>query len=248
MAQAMKLLALDCSTTACSTAAMEDGIVRATRFEIAGPGPAQRLTPMIIETMNACGWTHHDLHAYAVTIGPGSFTGLRVGLATAKALSLAAGKPLIGIPSLTTMAWPLFCREEKPPGPVVCFLRAGRGDLYGQIFTATHERPGLRSMSTIMICRPDTSADWIPEGAWAYGHAAEAVQAGLKGRTDVVFPEVIGQGREFSKEPHIHARDLAGLAQATYAGRRLPKDMPGLMYVRPHYAEKSTSQPQAGAG
>ncbi len=231
----MKILALECSTTACSTAAAEDGVIQATRFERNGQGPAEHLTPMLIETMAACGWTHHDLNAYAVTTGPGRFTGLRVGLATAKALSLAANKPLIGMPSLTTLAWPLFNRDEQPPGSVVCFLESGRSDLYAQIFTATHKPPGLRSISAIMICRPDVAADWIPQGAWAYGDAIEAVKAGLKGRTDVVFPADQQPGS--AKNASIHAQDLAGLAQATYAGGLLPQEMPSLVYVRPHYAE-----------
>ena len=245
----MKILALECSTTARSIAAMEDGVIHATRFEIGGQGPAERLTPMLIETMTACGWTHHDLHAYAVTTGPGRFTGLRVGLATAKALSLAAQKPLIGMSSLTTLVWPLFHRKEKPPGPVVCFLDSGRSDLYVQIFTTTLKPPGLRSISTITTYRPDMSADWIPQDAWAYGHSIEAVKAGLKGRTDVIFPDIVFPDRNGSqpgesKDALIHAQALAGLAQATYAGRRLPRDMPSLVYGRPHYAELSAKHPQ----
>ena len=67
-------------------------------------GHAERLLPLIDEVMAAAGLRYVDLHRIAVTVGPGGFTGLRVGVATARALSLATGLPVVGMSSLAVMA------------------------------------------------------------------------------------------------------------------------------------------------
>lgn len=100
----MKILGLDSATTGCSAAVWSDGEILARRFEEMERGQAERLNPMIGEVMEECGLDFHGLDGIAVTVGPGAFTGLRIGLAVARALALAAPMPIIGITTFAALA------------------------------------------------------------------------------------------------------------------------------------------------
>lgn len=98
----MKILAVETCLGACSVALLEGDTVLAHRFEAMGRGHAERLAPMVQEMLQG-----HDLRALdrlAVTVGPGTFTGQRVGLSFMRGLRLALNKPLIGVTSLEVMA------------------------------------------------------------------------------------------------------------------------------------------------
>jgi tRNA threonylcarbamoyladenosine biosynthesis protein TsaB len=82
--------------------------------------------PAISQMLNQAGIKPGDLRAVAVALGPGSFTGLRVGLAAAKGLALANGLTLLGVPTLDVAAYP----HEAQPVAVVAVLQAGRGRVY----------------------------------------------------------------------------------------------------------------------
>ena len=86
----MKLLALDAATTACSVACWSGGAIIAQREETAGRRQAEILMPMLQSAMREASFDYNMLDLIAVTIGPGSFTGVRIGLATARGLSLRA--------------------------------------------------------------------------------------------------------------------------------------------------------------
>jgi tRNA threonylcarbamoyladenosine biosynthesis protein TsaB len=102
----------------------------------AGAGHAERLMPMIEEVMTAARLKFDDLDRIAVTLGPGSFTGVRVGVAAARGLSLASGKPVVGLDTLFVMALraTLLLSRESPVSPVarplVVAVDARRGDVY----------------------------------------------------------------------------------------------------------------------
>ncbi|MDX1711849.1 MAG: tRNA (adenosine(37)-N6)-threonylcarbamoyltransferase complex dimerization subunit type 1 TsaB, partial [Rhodovibrionaceae bacterium] len=96
MSRPRRLLALDAAGTACSAAIVVDGRLVAARFESMRRGHSERLVPMIGEVMAEAGLAYADLDAVGVTRGPGAFTGVRIGLATARAIGLAAGKPIYG--------------------------------------------------------------------------------------------------------------------------------------------------------
>lgn len=98
----MKLLAVDTALGACSVALVEDEQILAHRFEVMERGHAERLAPMVAEAMGDTPFTALD--RLAVTTGPGTFTGQRVGLAFMRGLRLALDKPLIGITTLEAMA------------------------------------------------------------------------------------------------------------------------------------------------
>ena len=100
----MKILALDSATSACSAAVWADGRVMARRHAEMARGQSEALVPMVAEVMAEVGLGFADLDLLAVTVGPGAFTGIRIGLAAARALALAAGLPLAGVSTLEAVA------------------------------------------------------------------------------------------------------------------------------------------------
>ncbi|MDE1939067.1 MAG: tRNA (adenosine(37)-N6)-threonylcarbamoyltransferase complex dimerization subunit type 1 TsaB [Alphaproteobacteria bacterium] len=100
----MKILAVDTALGACSAALLEDERVLAHRYEVMERGHAEALAPMVQAVMGEAGETFPALDRLAVTVGPGTFTGQRVGLAFMRGLRLALGKPLTGVTSLAAMA------------------------------------------------------------------------------------------------------------------------------------------------
>jgi tRNA threonylcarbamoyladenosine biosynthesis protein TsaB len=125
----MIVLALDTALGACSAAVTRDADVLASMSEPMTRGHQERLAPMAREVMTAAGLAFADIDRIGVTVGPGSFTGLRVGLAFAKGLGLALGKPCIGIGALEALA-----ASDPGPGLTAAVIDAKRGQVYLQVF------------------------------------------------------------------------------------------------------------------
>lgn len=100
----MRILGIETSTTQASVALLEGGKVVLERSSARPKQSAERLLPLIAELLGEAGWPRGSLDRLAVSVGPGSFTGLRVGIACAQGLSLGLGVPLIGVGSLRAMA------------------------------------------------------------------------------------------------------------------------------------------------
>ena len=132
----MTLLAFDTSMGACSAAVWRDCIL-AHRFQPMTRGHAEALFPMIREVMSEAGASFADLRAIAVTRGPGSFTGIRVGVAAARGLALSTGKPLVAATSLEAIAHRAAPQltAQQALAPLVVAMDARRGELYRQQFT-----------------------------------------------------------------------------------------------------------------
>ncbi|MCC7268565.1 MAG: tRNA (adenosine(37)-N6)-threonylcarbamoyltransferase complex dimerization subunit type 1 TsaB [Caulobacteraceae bacterium] len=128
------VLALDTCLTACSAAVVADGAVRAARSEPMARGHQERLAVLVREILAEAGVAPAALDRVGVTIGPGSFTGLRVGLAFAKGLGAALGRPVIGVGVLEALAF-----EIKRPAAAV--IDARRDQVYLQTFAWTISTP-----------------------------------------------------------------------------------------------------------
>ncbi|MGH7024255.1 MAG: tRNA (adenosine(37)-N6)-threonylcarbamoyltransferase complex dimerization subunit type 1 TsaB, partial [Caulobacteraceae bacterium] len=100
----MSLLAIDTCLAACQAAVISDGVALASLSEPMARGHQERLGPMVREAMDQAGLRFSELDRIAVTVGPGSFTGLRVGLAFAKGLALALDIPCTGVGTLAALA------------------------------------------------------------------------------------------------------------------------------------------------
>ena len=128
----MTILGFDTATATCSAALWADGAVVAHRQREAGGRHAETLVPMLREIAAEGGTTLAEIDAFAVTVGPGSFTGIRIGLAAARGLALAGKRPLIGFSTLEVLA--AGVPDGQREGPILAALDAGRGRLYAQLF------------------------------------------------------------------------------------------------------------------
>src|SRR5580692_12017919 len=115
----MTLLAIESATDMVGVALLRDDGGSAERVHLGGRAHAELLAPAIEEVCAVSGCTVADIDQIAVDVGPGLFTGLRVGVATAKALAQALGVPLLGVGSLDVLAAAVVDRmAPDPPGVV----------------------------------------------------------------------------------------------------------------------------------
>ena len=133
----MNILALESSATACSAALCRDGALIAQSFQCSGLTHSRTLLPMVHDMLENCGQSLDGVDVIAVAAGPGSFTGLRIGVATAKGLAWAQGKPCAPCSTLESMAWPLAHLEGRL---IVCAMDARRGQVYNALFLARGDR------------------------------------------------------------------------------------------------------------
>jgi tRNA threonylcarbamoyladenosine biosynthesis protein TsaB len=132
----MKILAFDTTAGACSAAVLgADGAVLAHRREILVRGHAEILMPMVREVLSAAAFDVAALDLLAVTTGPGAFTGIRIGLAAARGLALASGRPLVGVTSLEAVAASVPPAERAGRALLVA-IDSRRGDFFVEIFDA----------------------------------------------------------------------------------------------------------------
>jgi len=129
----MIVLAIDTALDACSAAVLDtDAPALLTSESQPMPrGHAEALMPLIDRVMSAAGIAYLALDRIAVTVGPGSFTGLRVGLSAARGLGLAAGKPVVGLTTLSAFAAPLLSPDVT--GPIISAIDARHDHLYYQV-------------------------------------------------------------------------------------------------------------------
>ncbi|MGV1013751.1 MAG: tRNA (adenosine(37)-N6)-threonylcarbamoyltransferase complex dimerization subunit type 1 TsaB [Methyloceanibacter sp.] len=215
----MNILALDTSMGACSAAVLRhDGAARSlvTRQEEMARGHAEALMPMIAEAMAEAGLAFDDLDLIAATLGPGSFTGVRIAISAARGLALVTQAKLYGTDSLTVMARAALASGLAPKGPFAVAVDARRGMIYLGVFDEAgriHEGP--------LLIAPDDAVTLLPRAlgiAVGSGAASLAEAAGRRSRIVTKLPEL---------QPGAAA--LADLALE--AGETLPTLNP--LYLRP---------------
>src|SRR5271170_7992728 len=132
----MRVLAIDTALAACSAAVLDTaygGIVASESLPMVR-GHAEALIPLLKRVMDEAELTYNDIDRIAVTTGPGSFTGMRVGIAAARGLALAAGKPIVGLSTLSAYAAPHLAADDT--FPVVAAIDARHAHVYLQLFSA----------------------------------------------------------------------------------------------------------------
>lgn len=130
----MRVLAIDTALEACSAAVLDTiaGGIRASETLAMSRGHAEALLPLVARTMDQAAIDFSELDRIAVTTGPGSYTGLRVGISAARGIALAAGKAAIGLSTLASLAAPLIAEDDTTH--VVAAIDARHDHVYLQIF------------------------------------------------------------------------------------------------------------------
>lgn len=128
----MKILAIETSAKSISAAVTEDGHLLAYTYQHTGLTHSRTLMPMVESMLNNAELKLADIDGFAVSHGPGSFTGLRIGISAVKGLAWTCGKPCCGVSTLEAMAQPL----SHMKGTIICAMDARRQQVYNAIFTA----------------------------------------------------------------------------------------------------------------
>ena len=128
----MKILALETSAKAVSAAVTEDGKVLASGYQDTGLTHSRTLMPIVEHILKNTDLTVQDCDVIAVAAGPGSFTGIRIGVSAAKGLAFAAEKPAVGVSTLAAMARNVAWLD----GLVICAMDARRQQVYNALFQA----------------------------------------------------------------------------------------------------------------
>jgi tRNA threonylcarbamoyladenosine biosynthesis protein TsaB len=206
----MKILALDTALGACSVALLEDGKILAHIFEPMDRGHAERLAPMVEQAMTSARADFAALDRLAVTVGPGTFTGQRVGLAFMRGLRIALKRPLTGITTLEAIA------------------------------AAAMAETGLARAAAIHDARRDEAYLLLSEGetvvlqpaVMPFPEAVERIRAfgccALAGTGAPAAAESLGQSFVLSTIRQPDALWVARLA----ASRPVTQDAPGPLYLR----------------
>ena len=141
----MRILSVDTSTAACSIVLSEDGNLKGEINTESEETHSVRLLPGIDTLLRSCSCTVKDIDAFAVVCGPGSFTGVRIGLTTIKGLAESLAKPTMPVTAFE--AW--VEKDPEQQGILVPFIDARRGEVYGAVFNRNGETTELLSSGRV---------------------------------------------------------------------------------------------------
>ena len=225
----MNILALDTSMGACSAALLAvDGAARTLvlREALMARGHAESLMPMVAEVTQESGTAFAELDLIAATVGPGSFTGVRIAIAAARGLALVTHAGLFGTDSLSVMARTALASGEAGGAPFAVAVDARRGMLYLGLYDEA-----ARKIEGPLLIAPDAAVDLLPPDLrMAAGSGAELLAAaGARQERSIAttLPEL---------QPNAGA--LAEIAAA--GGETLP-------VLKPLYLRAPDARPQAQA-
>lgn len=230
----MKILAIDSSLGAGSVAALFNGMVAEERLPVAGEH-ARRLAAAIDAMATRLGWSTRAAELVAVVRGPGSFTGLRVGVATAKAIAWATGATLIGVSGFELIARASARQTGRANADVHVVYDAGRGDVFvATCAPAAFVAGGWRVGEPRLLA----AGDWLtslPRGAVVSGPGLEIVGGGLARRSDlVVAPSAAWLPT--AAEAGALAIELLAVGRADDPHSLVPD------YLRPSYAHETAAR------
>ena len=159
-----RILLIETATDVCSVAVSEGNEILSSGHITEAKSQASQLAPLIQDTVSRAGMRIQDLAAVAVSSGPGSYTGLRVGVSTAKGICFGAGIPLIGIETLTAIAYGAIrtgAVQEDPEGTVIIpMIDARRMEVYTALYDSSAQRI---SDTEAVVLAPDTFSSTLAE-------------------------------------------------------------------------------------
>ncbi|MCH9809195.1 MAG: tRNA (adenosine(37)-N6)-threonylcarbamoyltransferase complex dimerization subunit type 1 TsaB [Alphaproteobacteria bacterium] len=231
----MLVLALDTCFDACSAAVLDtlaDRLVA--RFEPMATGHAERLVPMIGSVMAEAGVGFDELHLIAVTNGPGTFTGTRIGVAAARSLALAAQKPLLGASSLAVIAAQVAM--EVPDGfagaDILVAMDARRDEVYFQGF-----RNAKPLNPPAVLCPLEAIDGWV--GGLPNGNAPRCILAGTAAKA------ITSRVQHATGQAGCHVSSVS-LPSAAFLARLAPTLSHEGAPVSPLYLRPADAKPQIG--
>lgn len=226
----MRILALETATLAGSAALLEGGrVVGQSLLDIALTH-SERLMAMVDRLLKDCGWEVSDLDGLAVSIGPGSFTGLRVGVATAKGLAFALGLPVAAVPTLDALAWNL----PFAGAPVCPLLDARKNEVYLALYRWNVDR--MERLSDYLALSPRAAVERLTPPVIVLGDGVVACQP---------FFADVGPGLRVAPASHSmpSAAIVGRLGHAMLeSDQAVEPDILGPMYLRPSEAEPRASR------
>jgi tRNA threonylcarbamoyladenosine biosynthesis protein TsaB len=231
----VRTLAIDTSLARGSVAAASDG--RVVEIALAEAGEhARRIGPAVEEATRDLGWRAGDVELVGVVRGPGSFTGLRVGLAMAKAIAWAAEAALVGVSGFEVVARRTARLLGTGDAPLHLAYDAGRGDLFvAEALPAAAAPSGFRLSTPRLVAVAEWSAG-LPRGAHVSGPGLGVAAPALAARADLVIAP--------AEACLPTAADAAALAERLHAAG--VRDAPAALvpdYLRPTYADETAHRP-----
>ena len=176
----MRVLAVDTTTPRGSLAvAAPQGILAEARV-LTAAGHSGWLLPAASALLRGLALDARDIDVFAVTVGPGSFTGLRIGLGSVQGLALAGGRPCVGLPTLDVIA----AAARGTSDTVVALLDAFRGEVYSGVYDGSGRLRGERSVGPL-----SRVLDGLPAGAAFAGEIDASMREAIRSRLpDALFP------------------------------------------------------------
>jgi tRNA threonylcarbamoyl adenosine modification protein YeaZ len=218
----LRILAIDTALEACSAAVLdtshENGLTLRSLPMLRGH--AEALMPLIATVMSDANVEFAELDRIAVTVGPGSFTGLRVGVAAARAIALASGKPAVGLSTLAALAAPYF--DDGVGGALMSVIDARHDRVYMQLFG-----PGGRSLVAPRIATVNIAT-----------HAALSGPTRIVGNAARLIEAVWPTGETVPLVNAVRAPDIGWVARLGAAAHDLTAP------VRPLYLSEADARPQ----
>ena len=227
----MKILGIETATAVCGAAVVVDGVPRVERSIEAPHVHSEKLMTLIDECLQISGIDLRDCDGIAVSIGPGSFTGLRIGLSVAKGLAYAAGKPVISVPTLEALAWRAIHQHLTHEGDLILPMIDARRD---EVYTATYRHSDAKleevTSARAIALKEITNSIGLANRVIVLGDGVEKFQHFLMKTESVTRSKIIAPPRE--------ARTCSALSVALRGEAKLVRgqrdDLSGLepLYVK----------------
>lgn len=163
----MNILGIESSATAAGAAVISGDKLLSECFVNCGLTHSQTLLPLIDKALCSAGITINEIDAIAVSAGPGSFTGLRIGVGTAKGLAMPCGKPVIPVPTLLALAQNVSCAQ----GIIAPIMDARRGEVYTALYKS--EKGTLTEIMPMTAMPLTELLKKLPDGATFVGDGVE---------------------------------------------------------------------------